>query len=246
MGSGALDLSPRNKLSVGYQFQHVTFDRDGDPARAAFLEGGYSHSPNVRLAHTLSRRVSVGGAWQYRHAIINGGQNVFDVQDIVAEARMQTGPNTTVGGSAGAAYLSISGTGLTLWGPSFRGSLEHQLGRTSIFARYSRTFVPSFSIGGLTGNQDMAVGATTPLTASGRLVLSGSTTYMRTQPVQELGLGFQVDSVYIHGSIGYQVAPWLRSEGFVSSMHQTSTARGNIDRTRIGVQFVTSKPVRIE
>ena len=42
------------------------------------------------------------------------------------------------------------------------------------------------------------------------------------------------------------VARWLRTEGFISTMHQNSTARGNIDRTRVGIQFVTFKPVRIQ
>ena len=82
--------------------------------------------------------------------------------------------------------------------------------------------------------------------ATAAFTATGSTTFTRTAPVEELGLDFQLDSLSINGSLGYQVAPWLRTEGFVSSTHQTSTARGNVDRLRLGVQFVTSKPVRIE
>ena len=244
--SSTIALSPRTSVVADYQFQQVEFDREADPTRAAFLEGGHSHRPGLTVRRQLARRIGIGANWQYRHAIINGGETVFDVQDMLGDVSYQFGPSTTVRGAAGAAHLSVPSTGLDLWGPSFRAEFEHQLARSSVTARYSRTFVPSFSFGGLTGNQNLGVSVRVPLTAGGRLVLNGSTTYSRTEPVEALGLGFQLDSLWFQGSLGYQLAPWLRTEGFVASMHQESTARGNIDRTRIGIQFVTSKPVRIE
>ena len=68
----------------------------------------------------------------------------------------------------------------------------------------------------------------------------------RTDPVEEIGLGFRTDSLWFDAAVGYSLTRWLRAETFYSGTHQTSTARGNVDRARIGIQFVTFKPVRIE
>jgi hypothetical protein len=35
-------------------------------------------------------------------------------------------------------------------------------------------------------------------------------------------------------------------EAFYTFAHQTSSAQGNVDRNRIGIQFVTFKPMRIQ
>ena len=106
--------------------------------------------------------------------------------------------------------------------------------------------MPSFSFGGLSHNQQLTAGVRTPLSTGGRLSANGSLSFNRTSPVEELGVGYRSDSIAIHGSLEYQFAPWLRTEGFVTSTHHNSSARGNVDRLRIGIQFVTSKPVRIE
>jgi hypothetical protein len=106
--------------------------------------------------------------------------------------------------------------------------------------------VPSFSFGGLTGNQELAVAVRAPLTRGGRLTAAGSVTFSRTDPVRALGLGHRVDTLWTEASIGYQLSRWLRTEGFLSSMQQSTTIGGDFDRLRVGVQFVTFKPVRIQ
>ncbi len=59
------------------------------------------------------------------------------------------------------------------------------------------------------------------------------------------GVGF-LDSFLTSSSISYQISPWLRTEAFLVTSHQESTGRGNFDRTRIGIQFATFKPLRIQ
>lgn len=245
-GGATLSMSPRTQLVGEYRFQRITFDRNPNLVRNAFLEGGHAHSPIARVTHSLTRRVAIGGEWQYRRAILDGGEQNFNVQTALGEVSYQLAEDTSIVGGAGAAHLEVSNTDVSMWGPAFRAGLEHHVGQTTVTARYSRSFVPSFSFGGLTGNQEFAVGATLPLTRGGRLQLSGNVAYTKTEPVEELGVGFGLDSLWTNVSLGYMVAPWLRTEGFLATMHQTSTARGNIDRTRIGIQFVTFKPVRIQ
>src|SRR5688572_31103025 len=93
---------------------------------------------------------------------------------------------------------------------------------TTLFrSRYEKSYVPSFGFGGLAGNQRLTVAARTPF-ASGRAYLGGSLSYGRSEPVESFAGGFRTRSFWINGSVGYQVAAWLRAEGFASSMNQTT------------------------
>ena len=240
------DTSPRTQFAGEYRFQHITFDRDRDVVRNALLQGGYAHSPVISVRHSLTRRFSVGGGWQYRRATVAEGTQNFNVQSALGEVSYQIAESTSVGAGAGASHVQISNTDVSTWGPAFRAGLQHQVERTTLTVSYNKSFVPSFSFGGLTGNQEITAGVRAPLTRGGRLEFNGSVAYSKAEPVIALGVGYGLDSWWTNWSLGYLVSPWLRTEGFVSTMHQTSTIRGNVDRTRVGIQFVTFKPVRIQ
>jgi uncharacterized protein (PEP-CTERM system associated) len=245
-GALRFTVSPRTSIEGEYRFQHIEFDQDDAERPFTFLNGGHAHSPAARVLYAVSSRLGVGAEWQYRHASLEGFERAFGVQNLMGTASYQLGPSTIFSGGAGGSRLHVLATGETQWGPSVRAGIEHQVRRISMSARYFRAFVPTFSFGGLSSNQQFSAAVRAPLSTGGRLSATGSTTFSRTSPVEELGLGFGVDSLTIHGTVDYQFAPWLRTEGFVTSSHQTSTARGNVDRLRIGVQFITSKPLRIE
>jgi uncharacterized protein (PEP-CTERM system associated) len=238
--------TPRTQIAGEYRFQHVTFDRDQNVVRNTLLQGGYAHSPVVTVRHSLTERIAIGADWQYRRAIIAGGTQHFDVQSTLGEVSYQISPSTSVVGAAGASHLAIANTDVSMWGPALRAGLEHQVERTRLTVHYSKSFVPSFSFGGLAGNQEVTGSVRMPLTRTGRLEFNASVSYSRAEPVAALGVGYGLDSWWTNWSLGYMVSPWLRTEGFLSTMHQTSTIRGNIDRTRVGIQFVTFKPVRIQ
>jgi hypothetical protein len=245
-GSSSYRLTPRTSLEGNYRFQQVDFDREQTAQLPAFLTGGYQHSPGVHLGHDLTSRLSAGTSYEYRLAVVGDGASHFKVQNALADVRYRLTENTVVAGAAGASNLHVAGTDIRVWGPAYRASLEHRRGLTEVSLRYDRSFVPSFSFGGLTGNQFFSASASTPLTRSGRLTLGGSTTYSITEPVESLGFTFQANTWRFNGSVGYQVSRWLRTDVFVTDMRQTTTAQGDVDRTRVGIQFVTSKPVRIQ
>ena len=69
--------------------------------------------------------------------------------------------------------------------------------------------------------------------------------YSRTQPVTELGLGFELDTLWTDVAVGRQLGEWVRGEAFLSVSHQGSSGGGS-NRTRVGIQFVTSKPLRMQ
>lgn len=256
-------LTRTTRLEADYRFQHVTFDRAEAQGQFEFLQGGRSHAPAVRVSHDVSRRLSLGGGWEYRRATIghadplvvdpaasanpplNTLPRVFDVQNVGGHASFRINSTTSVGAGFGIAHLRVSDTQLTSWGPAYQGGIERRQGQVRLSARYARSFIPSLGFGGLTANESFGGNVFVPF-ARGRMYVSGGASYARTQPVELLGLTFRVDSVGIDTAVGYQVASWLRAEGFYTGTHQTSTARGNVDRARVGFQFLTFKPVRIQ
>jgi hypothetical protein len=245
-GGFKFSQSARTTIEGSYRFQQLWFDHDPTMVRNLFLAGGYAHGPVARVSYALTRRFAAGGEWQYQKTTLGDGLQRFDVQSALGDLRYTISSHTSVSGGAGAAYAHDPVSGFDAWGPSVRASLSHQLNRTGLLVSYNRSFVPAFSLGGLTGSQELSVTARTPLTRDGRWTTQGGITYSRAEPIAALGLTFQLDSWWTNASVAYQASRWLRTEGFVTTMHQTSSVRGNFDRTRIGFQFVTFKPVRIQ
>jgi hypothetical protein len=242
-------LGRRTSLEGGYHFQEVDFDRDdleGNPLQAAILSGGYAHSPSLSVRHEFNSRFSAGSTLEHRKATVGNGLDHFTIQNATGDIRYRLNGNTSLSASGGVSHLYLRQTNVDRWGPRIRASLEHAAGLTQVTLRYERAFIPSFSFGGLTGNQFLSLSATTPLTRGGRWTTTGSASYGRTEPLDEIGFAIQRDSYWFNGSLGYQIARWLRADGFVTSAHQRTDALGNVNRLRAGIQFSTSKPVRIQ
>ena len=236
----------RNRIQAEYKFRDVNFD--AKPQRqvdSPILHGGYSHEPSVKFLQDLTRRFTVGAAWNYRRSYIEDGLQIFDVHTASGGVLYRLAAGTTVSAGAGASHLRETHGTLAKWGPTLYGVVEQRAGRTDFSITYERSFLPTYMVGGLTADQTLHATMHAPLGRS-RSYVEGSVAYGRTRPVKELGLGFQLDSVTTHAAFGYRVARWLRTEAFYSGMHQTSSALLDLDRTRIGVQFITSKPMRIQ
>ncbi len=250
LGEGAagahLQVSSRTTIDGEYRFQTVRFDQDQENPQFLFLNGGRAHSAGARVTNALRQRLSVGAEWQFRRAELDRFDESFDVQTLAGTAGVRVGANTSFTVAAGTSYLKVATTGEDVWGPSVQATFDQQIRRAVITASYFRSFVPTFSFGGVTANQLFSSNVRAPLTTGGRLSLSAGMSLSRTSPVEEIGAAFEVNSLSLNTALSYQVAPWLRTEGFVTSSHQDSSLRGKFDRLRIGVQFVTFKPVRIE
>lgn len=241
-----IKTGPRTRMEAEYKFRDVQFDRT--PQKAAdspVLNGGYSHEPSIALLQDLTSRLTVGAGWNYRRSRIDNGLQVFEVQNGTGAVAYRLARDTTLSAGLGASYLHEAHGTVSKWGPTFYGSVAHRAGRTDLNVRYERSFVPTYVVGGLTADQSVQGTARTPLGRS-RSYVEGSLSYGRTRPVEELGLGFRLDSVFTRVAFGYRVTQWLRSEAFYSGMHQTSSLLLDVDRTRIGVQFIVAKPMRIQ
>jgi len=241
-GGVTSDLTRRLKLRTGYAFQWVDFDRD---PRFQRLRGGHQHSPSAELTYAISSRLDLGASWFYHHASIDGAEEVIDTQTAEAVVSYTVGPDTKVHGTAGVAHLNVRDTRETRTGPSYGASLSHQIHPVSFDVGYDRAFIPSFGFGGMTAKQEVHARVHVPL-AHGRMFAAGGVTYRRTTPVLASSFPIELSSYWTNATFGYAIARWLRVETFLNMNNQTSSAQGNVDRTRIGVQFVTSKPMRIQ
>jgi hypothetical protein len=238
-----LDAGSRVHLELAYRFQDVRFDeRDAD--QFELLRGGYAHAPGATLMYDVSRRLSLGASWQYQHARLDEGQT-FDLQTTAAEVAYRLAETTTISGGGGVSYLQATNGNVSTTGPTIHGGLQHSRGPATFSVSFARAFTPTYTFGGITTSQTLSGGARLAF-ARNRGYVSGSVSHGRTDPVEQIGLGFRTDSLWFDGAVGYSLTRWLRAETFYNGTHQTSTARGNIDRARVGIQFVTFKPVRIE
>jgi len=53
-------------------------------------------------------------------------------------------------------------------------------------------------------------------------------------------------SIWLEGSLAYELRNWMRIEGFYIRARQSINRPGGLlDRNRIGVQIVTSNPIRV-
>jgi hypothetical protein len=246
VGGFTYDLTPRAKLSTSYNFQWVNFDRASESAPDfVFLQGGHAHSPSAELLYQLSRRLDVGTTYSYRHTSIDGDQQIFDSQDMRGVVHFELGPSTSIRGSAGVSYVNVTRTGERRTGPSYAAGISHTARQVSMSASYERSFLPSYGFGSLSATQSLHAGVATPF-ARGRMYAGTGFTWRRTDPAVEQGLNIRLDSYWWNSSFGLRITRWLRGEAFYALTHQVSDAQGNIDRTRVGVQFVTSKPMRIQ
>jgi hypothetical protein len=248
-GGFKLKTSPRTDIAGGVNVQTIRFDREITESEAddftRYLRNGRSVSPHVTAMYSLSERLSIGGAWSYHRSVIGDGQEIFKVYDQTAEVEWLALEHTTVRGGIGSSYLTSNIAVVNRWGPAYHLGFDHVAGRTEVSASYERSFVPSIGFGGLNANERLSGNAHVPL-AQGRFIVSGNIAYGVIEPVDLFGVDYTLNSVWLQGSLGYQVNRWLRAEGFINRTHQTSTARGQVDRTRVGIEFVTAKPVRIQ
>lgn len=238
--------SQRTTVTGSYNFQWVSFDDTlSSQQNLSVLRGGFANTVEGGVTHALTSRFSVGGSYSLQRADTGGGTQTLNVQDAVANLTYQLAEHTTLSGGAGVSRLRIIQTDETQTGPSLHARITHSLNRTRLELAYDRSFVPSWSFGGTSTNQELRTSAFVPITP--RLSVEGGVSYGRNEPLESIGGGtLLLDSWWTGGSVGYAAARWLRIEGFYNGSFQHSSAQGQVNRTRVGIQLVTLKPVRIQ
>jgi hypothetical protein len=234
-------LSKRTTVTGQYELQRIDFK---EVPGSTHIGGGYSNSGIAAVRHAITSRLSIGGNYEYRRANTNGGLEHTIVHDSLGLVVYRIAEHTSIEGGAGLAHLKVIETAETRSGPSLRALLAHDFQRTRVELGYERSFIPAWGFGGTTTNEELRASAHYPITP--RLFIEGGGAFRRNEPLITTGDGLFLHSWWTGATVGYSATRWMRLEGFYSGNFQRSSAAGEVDRVRVGVQVVTLKPVRIQ
>ena len=235
-------LSSRTSLSGAYVFQWVNFDEDPTTPPSSFLDrSGYANGAEAEFDHVLTPRLTVGAEYDMRHANV-GEFREFDIQNAMGTVDYRLGARYSLSGGAGLSWLHTTLTDVGRSAPAFRVSLNRSGERVAWNVSYRKSFLPSVGFGGTFQNQEFQAGFFAPLTR--RLDLSGSMAMVEADALTTAELGLR--SIWARSSVSYAASRYLRVEGFYIAVFQDSRrAGGHINRSRVGIQVVTSTRTRI-
>ena len=238
---------PRTTIDGAYRFQRVTFDDDAGVTGSGFsqLRDGYTHSQSLGFMREFSTRLSLGATGQYRRDNIGEVEYQFEVKTLTGQFSYRLNNSSSIFGGGGVSALESPGTGEGTTAPTFHAGFERVMRTLRMNASYSRGFEQLFGFGSLVGSDTFSGGAFVPL-ADRLYYLEATFAYTHSDPGRSLGLGFEYTTLWSNVTVGRQLTPYLRGEGFVSFAHQSSNGPDSTNHTRIGLQIVTSKPMRIQ
>jgi hypothetical protein len=233
-------FTKRTSMTAKYHFSWVRFDQS--PDFSTYLLGGHSHGASLVIRRKMSARATLTGDYDRTHALVVGGSQVFDVQNSAAGIEYKLSDLFRIVGAVGFAHLAINDLGPARTGPVYRAGLTRQFQTAALDLFYSRSFVPSYSFGGTTQNEELTARLNLPL--SRRLFTHSSFAWRSNDPLTPGDLSLR--SWWIEESIGYELQPWVRLEAFYAGTRQTIDRPGGLmNRNRFGFQIITVKPVRI-
>jgi hypothetical protein len=238
-----VEMTSTLDITGTYGYQWLEFSGN-DQTVADLLQGGHSHSVGLHVRQRLNEHVRVGGSWNLQHALVGSTQEGFDIQDTEALIDVQLSPTVIVEAAAGVSYLALPPPLGSRTGPAAHVSLRKRSEYAIFTLGAARSFVPAFGFGGSLRNQEVTGAVRVPF-ARRRGYVDGSVAWRDSEPVLQHELG--ITAWWLQATVGYSVQRWLRVEGFYAGAFQdTTVVGGQIDRNRIGIQVVTSHPVRIE
>jgi hypothetical protein len=238
-------FTPRDAISSSADYQRVSFDRPEE--LRAFLRGGRVFEVANGWRHKIDSRTALGADYSFRRAAITGDIETFNLHSVQAAVDYEIDPLWSLSAAGGVVYLQSTPTTLASTGPAWRIALGHHRNSRTFTVHYVRSYIPSFGFGGTIQNQEAGVSYHTPLFNDRRWYFDNSATFRNDTPLTE---GFQqlpLRSFRFYSTIGWVPQPWVRIEGFYARTQQTSLRPGGqVYRDRIGVQVVTSKPMRMQ
>jgi hypothetical protein len=235
---------PRTTINGGYRFQRVTFNHEAEAALFTELHDGDTHMPSLGFMRDFTSRLSIGASAHYRRDTTEFDFQEFEVRSLSGDFTLKLSPTSTLSGGAGVSRLSSTFEDSTT-SPTFRAGYDRAMRTMRLSASYSRGFEAIYGFGTLAGTDTFSASAFVPL-ADNVYYLDAVIAYTRSDSVRGLNVGIDYATTWSNVAVGRQLTPYLRGEGFVSYAHQSGSGPGGTDRTRVGIQIVTSKPMRIQ
>jgi hypothetical protein len=233
-------LSKRLSIVADVHAQEVVFD-DKAPF-ANLLLGGTSVGAGMVLRERLSEQTTLTADYDGLRAVIGENHDIFVVQNATAGLERQLTRTLRIFAAAGVARLDAPSFGPPKTGPSYRFGLARDLGSSVVELLLYRSFVPSWSFGGTTQNEEATVKLRVPL--SRRLYTQSLVSWRHDDPL--VAVTPPLRSIWIQATVGYTARSWARIEGYYLGTRQTVVAPDELlKHNQIGFQVIASKPVRL-
>jgi hypothetical protein len=233
-------FSKRLSLIASYNFQVVRFEQA--QSFSYQLVGGHSHGATALVRRALTERTSLTGTYDLQLANVGGVRDGFMIHRAEGGFEHRVNLHMRVAASGGISHLATSTVNIARTGPSVSASLTNEFQAGTVGVAYSRAFVPSYGFGGTQQNEEIRANARVPLR---RALYSQGILAWRRNEALVTGL-HKLYTLDYAAAIGYMLAPWVGIEGFFdSSSQRLDLPGGTSDHHRLGVQVVTTKPMRI-
>jgi hypothetical protein len=233
-------LSKRLSIVADVHAQEVVFD-DKAPF-ANLLLGGTSVGAGMVLRERLSEQTTLTADYDGLRAVIGENHDIFVVQNATAGLERQLTRTLRIFAAAGVARLDAPAFGPPKTGPSYRFGLARDLRSSVVEFLLYRSFVPSWSFGGTTQNEEATVKLRVPL--SRRLYTQSLVSWRRDDPL--VAITPPLRSFWIQATVGYTARSWARIEGYYLGTRQSVvTPDALLRHNQIGFQVIASKPVRL-
>jgi hypothetical protein len=235
-------LDSHTRATATYGFTWVAFDERSP--YAGLLRGGTAHAVSGGLERQIAPRWSIGGNASYRRSLIarlGEGVGITEASGMVSYDATRT---LSVSAALGVSHVGASSLNRSRTGPAWNVSAVQRFQRATLSAGWSRSFVPAFGLGGSIQNEQVDVTLAMPA-ARNRLFWQGGLSWRRHAPL--LAEEQTLHALWIQTSVGYALHRRVRLEAFYARSQQDSLRPGGkIHRDRLGIQVVTSKPMRIK
>jgi hypothetical protein len=239
------ELGPRSAITSSLSYQDIQFQNS--ETSQPFFRGGHIAESLTTYRYRTSSRLSVGADYSFSLASVLGNTERFNIQTAEAALDYQLSPDWSMSGGAGVVYLQANAFTTSRTGPALRFTLNRHQERTSFHIGYLRSYIPSFGFGGTNQNQEIGVGFRTPLFHSQHFYTDQSLVFRDDTPLTPSLDQLPLRSLLTYSIVGWAPQNWVRVEAFYARTQQ-STLRpgGQVDRNRVGIQIVTSKPMRVQ
>jgi len=235
--AGGINITPsrRTTISSAYTFQWVDFSEE--ERLAPLFRGGVSHGNTTTITRKVSRRLSIGGEYNLRHAIVAGGTHQVDIQHSTANFELDITRSLELSAGVGYSWFASNRSNKGRSAPAFRVNLTREGQRIAWTLLYRRSFMPSFGFGGTFQNQELRANLLMPL--GRRFDWTSTVTIREDEPLTPDEIHLR--SVWVRNAVSILATRWMRLEGFYLRMFQDSRrAGGEIGRTVAGFQVVST------
>ncbi len=235
-------LDAHTKATANYGFTWVAFDERSP--YAGLLRGGTAHAFGGGVQRQMGPRWSLGGSASYERSLMARlGQGVGIIQGF-GTASYEATRTLSLSASFGIAHVGATSRNTARTGPAWNVSAVKRFPRATLSGAWSRSFVPAFGLGGSIQNEQIDVVLAMPV-ASNRLYWQAGLSWRRHDPL--LAEELTRHALWLQTFVGYAVHRRVRLEAFYARSQQDSLRPGGkVHRDRVGVQVVTSRPMRIK